>query len=80
MAMRAVSYTHLDVYKRQVMEIAQYYTDAFFSDCAKLNIKTPDTVQPATGCIDEYIKTVSYTHLLPKRPPPPPAARTVRPS
>ena len=26
---------------------------------AKLNIKTPDTVQPATGCIDEYIKIVS---------------------
>ena len=44
---------------KTVMEIAQYYTDAFFSDCAKLNIKTPDTVQPATGCIDEYIKIVS---------------------
>ena len=44
---------------KTVMEIAQYYTDAFVSDCAKLNIKTPDTVQPATGCIDEYIKIVS---------------------
>ena len=44
---------------KTVMEIAQFYTDAFFSDCAKLNIKTPDTVQPATGCIDEYIKIVS---------------------
>lgn len=47
---------------KTVMEIAQYYTDAFFSDCAKLNIKTPDVVQPATGCIDEFIKVIS--HLL----------------
>ena len=26
---------------KTVMEIAKFYTDAFFSDCAKLNIKTP---------------------------------------
>ena len=44
---------------KTVMEIAQFYTDAFFSDCEKLNIKRPDVVQPATGCIDEYIKIVS---------------------
>ncbi|WP_300135855.1 cysteine--tRNA ligase [uncultured Oscillibacter sp.] len=44
---------------KTVMEIAQFYTDAFFGDCRKLNIKTPDVVQPATGCIDEYIKIVS---------------------
>ena len=44
---------------KTVMEIAQYYTDAFFEDCRKLNIKRPDVVQPATGCIDEYIKIVS---------------------
>ena len=44
---------------KTVMEIAQYYTDAFFQDCRKLNIKRPDVVQPATGCIDEYIKIVS---------------------
>ena len=25
---------------KTVMEIAQFYTDAFFADCAKLNIKT----------------------------------------
>ena len=41
------------------MEIAQFYTDAFFEDCRKLNIKPPDAVQPATGCIDEYIKIIS---------------------
>lgn len=45
--------------KKTVMEIAQYYTDAFFDDCAKLNIKTPDVVQPATGLIDDYIHIVS---------------------
>ena len=44
---------------KTVMEIAQFYTDAFFADCAKLNIKTPDIVQPATGMIDEYIKVIT---------------------
>ena len=44
---------------KTVMEIAQYYTDAFFSDCAKLNIKTPDVVEPATGCIEDFIKVIS---------------------
>jgi cysteinyl-tRNA synthetase len=41
------------------MEIAKFYTDAFFADCAKLNIKTPDVVAPATGCIDDFIKVIS---------------------
>lgn len=44
---------------KTVMEIAQYYTDAFFQDCDKLNIKKPNTVQPATGCIAEFIEIVS---------------------
>ncbi|MBR0041147.1 MAG: cysteine--tRNA ligase [Oscillospiraceae bacterium] len=44
---------------KSVMEIAKFYTDAFFSDCAKLNIRTPDVVEPATNCIDEYIKIIS---------------------
>ena len=43
---------------KSVMEIAQFYTDAFFSDCAKLNIKRPDVVQPATGMIGDYIKVI----------------------
>lgn len=43
---------------KSVMEIAQYYTDAFFSDCEKLNIKRPDVVEPATNCIAEYINIV----------------------
>mgnify|MGYP004510049385 CR=1 FL=1 len=44
---------------KTVLEIAQFYTDAFFDDCRKLNIKTPDVVQPATGIIDEYIKVIT---------------------
>lgn len=43
---------------KTVMEIAQFYTDAFFDDCKKLNIRNPDTVQPATGCISDFIKMV----------------------
>ncbi len=44
---------------KSVMEIAQFYTDAFFDDCRKLNIKRPDVVEPATNCINEYIKIIS---------------------
>lgn len=44
---------------KSVMEIAQFYTDAFFEDCRKLNIKRPDVVEPATNCIAEYIAMVS---------------------
>ena len=43
---------------KTVMEIAKYYTDAFFADCADLNIKTPDVVEPATNCIPEFITMV----------------------
>ncbi len=44
--------------KKTVMEIAQFYTDAFFEDCKKLNIKRPDVVEPATQCIDEFIRVI----------------------
>ncbi|MBQ6168979.1 MAG: cysteine--tRNA ligase [Ruminococcus sp.] len=44
---------------KTVMEIAKFYTDAFFSDCEKLNIKKPDTVVPATTYIDEFIRVIS---------------------
>ena len=43
---------------KTVMEIAKFYTDAFFADCAKLNIKTPDVVEPATNCIDSFIEMI----------------------
>ena len=43
---------------KSVMEIAQFYTDAFFADCEKLNIKRPEVVEPATACIPEFIRIV----------------------
>ncbi len=43
---------------KTVMEIAKFYTDAFFSDCKKLNIKMPDVVEPATNCIPEFIHMI----------------------
>ena len=50
--------------KKTVMEIAKYYTDCFFDDCKKLNIRRPEIVQPATGCIEDFIKVI--TSLLEK--------------
>ncbi len=44
--------------QKTVMQIAQFYTDAFFEDCKKLNIKRPDVVEPATNCIPEFIELV----------------------
>lgn len=43
---------------KTVMEIAGFYTDAFFEDCRKLNIKRPDVVEPATNCISEFIHMI----------------------
>ncbi len=44
---------------KTVLEIAKMYTEAFFSDADKLNIKKPEIVIPATSCIDEYIKIIT---------------------
>ncbi len=44
---------------KSVLEIAKFYTDAFFKDCNLLNIKKPDTVVPATSLIDKYIEIIS---------------------
>ena len=43
---------------KTVMEIADFYTKAFFSDMEKLNIKKPDVVEPATNCIPEFIHMI----------------------
>ena len=45
--------------KKTVMEIAQFYTDAFFADCEKLNIRKPDKVVPATSRIEDFIEMIS---------------------
>ena len=44
---------------KTVLDLARFYTDAFFEDCRKLNIKTPDIVEPATNCIDEFIHMIT---------------------
>ncbi len=40
---------------KTVWQVAQFYTDAFFADCAKLNIKKPAIIERATDCIADYI-------------------------
>ncbi len=44
---------------KTVYEIAKFYTDAFFNDCSKLNIRKPDIVEPASHHIDTYIEMIS---------------------
>lgn len=44
--------------QKSVLEIAKFYTDAFFNDCAELNIKKPEMISPATENIAEYIKII----------------------
>ena len=44
---------------KSVMEIAKFYTDEFFKDYDKLNLKRPDILKPATGEIDMYIKMIT---------------------
>ena len=43
---------------KTVLEIAKEYTEAFKADCAKLKLKWPETVVPATSCVDDYIKII----------------------
>ena len=44
---------------KTVLDIAKFYTEAFFKDTEKLNIKKPDIVSPATNNIEEYIKIIT---------------------
>lgn len=44
---------------KTVMDIAKFYTDAFFKDFDALNCRRPDITSPATANIDEYIKIIS---------------------
>ncbi len=44
---------------KSVLDIAKFYTDKFFEDAEKLNIRKPDTLVPATSQISEYIKVIS---------------------
>lgn len=44
---------------KSVLEIADFYTEEFKKDCAKLNIKWPKVVSKATDNIDFYIKIIT---------------------
>ena len=44
--------------KKSVYEIAQFYTDAFFEDCQKLNIAKPKYVSKASDHISDYINMI----------------------
>ena len=44
---------------KTVMEIAAFYTEAFFRDCEKLRIGIPETVVPATSYIPQFIEMIS---------------------
>ena len=44
--------------KKSAYEIADFYERAFFSDCAKLNIRKPSVVERATKQIDTYIEMI----------------------
>ena len=43
---------------KSVLDIAKFYTECFFNDCDRLNIRKPDTVVPATSLIDRYIMMI----------------------
>ncbi len=43
---------------KSVMEIAKFYTDAFFKDFEAVGNKKPDVIEPATNCIPEFIHMV----------------------
>ena len=44
--------------KKSVLDIAKFYTDAFFEDMKKLNNKLPDIISPATDNISKYIEMI----------------------
>lgn len=44
---------------KSVLDIAEFYTEAFKSDTKELNIKWPEVVSKATDHIDEYIKIIT---------------------
>ena len=44
---------------KTVMDIAKFYTDAFFEDFNLLNCRMPDVVSPATDNIDEYVNIIN---------------------
>ena len=44
---------------KKVLEIANFYTEAFKEGFKELNLKWPEIVVPATSCIDTYIEIIT---------------------
>ncbi len=44
--------------KKTIWDVAEYYTEAFFKDCEKLNIKKPEVIAKATDYIEAYIEFI----------------------
>ncbi len=44
---------------KSVYDIANFYANAFFQDCSKLNIRKPAIVEKASDHIDTYIKMIT---------------------
>lgn len=44
---------------KSVLDIAKFYTEKFFVDAEKVNIRRPDVIVPATSMIENYIKIIS---------------------
>ncbi len=44
---------------KTVYEIAEFYTDAFFNDTDRLNIRKPDVIKKASDQIEDYINIIS---------------------
>lgn len=43
---------------KSVYEVAQFYTDAFFEDCDKLNIRRPSVIEKASEHVNDYIEMI----------------------
>ena len=60
----AVSYTHLDVYKRQVfLALSGLLAAQFLCGCCGLLVHTVDLTIQSAGRVATAVTTVSYTHL-----------------
>jgi len=60
-----VSYTHLDVYKRQVLGVNSTHHQAVLepADIFAATGRSPDGIVEVMELKPEYMATVSYTHL-----------------
>ena len=70
MGIQAVSYTHLDVYKRQIIDVGNYLpkTIKMWKYIFSRQQRLSGMLQKSTHFLEQrlYMETVSYTHLRPE--------------